>query len=136
VAVDDNKSRDGEVDEAPVTTLTKISRRGKKYKHKQSAIGGAGGIETMLRTSYQARLDMIALATTKANIMISLNGVLISLLLSAAYLINTMPMLILPIGPLLLTCTVAIVLRCWRPGPAVEAMNVRSKICATTGARC
>ena len=53
---------------------------------------------------------MIALATTKANIMISLNGVLISvLLLSAAYLINTMPMLIVPIGSLLLTCTVAII---------------------------
>ena len=88
----------------------------------------------MFRTSYQARLDMIALATTGANIMISLNGVLISVRLSAAYLINTMPMLIVPIGSLLLTCTVAIVLRCWRPGPAVESRSVGSKIRATIGA--
>ena len=93
-----------------LTTQTKTTRRNKKAKHKQSAIGGARGIETMFRTSYQAQLDMIALATTKSNIMISLNGVLISvLLLSAAYLINTMPMLVVPIGSLLLTCTVAIV---------------------------
>lgn len=106
--VDYDKNRDGEVDEATVTTQTQTTR--KKKKDKQSAIGSARGIETMFRTSYQAQLDMIALATTKSNIMISLNGVLISvLLLSAAYLINTMPMLIVPIGSLLLTCTVAIV---------------------------
>ena len=93
-----------------LTTQTKTTRKNKKDKAKRSAIGSARGIETMFRTSYQAQLDMIALATTKSNVMISLNGVLISvLLLSAAYLINTMPMLIVPIGSLLLTCTVAIV---------------------------
>lgn len=108
--VDYDKSRDGEVDEATTTTQTKNKRKHKKGKHKRSAIGSARGIETMFRTSYQAQLDMIALATTKSNIMISLNGVLISvLLLSAAYLINTMPMLVVPIGSLLLTCTVAVI---------------------------
>ena len=113
VVVDYDMSRDGEVDEATVATQTKNKKnkkKNKKGKDERSAIGGARGIETMFRTSYQAQLDMIALATTKSNIMISLNGVLISvLLLSAAYLINTMPMLIVPIGSLLLTCTVAIV---------------------------
>ena len=110
-AVDSDIGRDGEVDEATIITQAKKNKKKKKKdKHKQSAIGSARGIETMFRTSYQAQLDMIALATTKSNIMISLNGVLISvLLLSAAYLINTMPMLIVPIGSLLLTCTVAIV---------------------------
>ncbi|MGB5276871.1 MAG: hypothetical protein WBP02_06830, partial [Gammaproteobacteria bacterium] len=58
-----------------LTTQTQPTR--KKKKDKQSAIGSARGIETMFRTSYQAQLDMIALATTKSNIMISLNGVLI-----------------------------------------------------------
>ena len=112
--IDYDESRDSEVDETPVATQTKDKakdkKKNKKGKHKLSGIGSARGIETMFRTSYQAQLDMIALATTKSNIMISLNGVLISvLLLSAAYLINTMPMLIVPIGSLLLTCTVAIV---------------------------
>jgi hypothetical protein len=108
--VDYDKSRDDEVDDATVTTQSMDKKKHKKGKHKRSEIGSARGIETMFRTSYQAQLDMIALATTKSNIMISLNGVLISvLLLSAAYLINTMPMLIVPIGSLLLTCTVAIV---------------------------
>ncbi len=93
-----------------LTTQTKTTKKNKKGKHERSAVGGARGIETMFRTSYQAQLDMIALATTKSNIMISLNGVLISvLLLSAAYLINTLPMLIVPIGSLLLTSTVAII---------------------------
>ncbi len=111
VVVDYDMSRDGEVDEATVATQPKKNKKkNKKGKDERSEIGGARGIETMFRTSYQAQLDMIALATTKSNIMISLNGVLISvLLLSAAYLINTMPMLVVPIGSLLLTCTVAIV---------------------------
>lgn len=105
------KTADEEIDETTVATQTKDKKKKrKKDQEKRSAIGSARGIETMFRTSYQAQLDMIALATTKSNIMISLNGVLISvLLLSAAYLINTMPMLIVPIGSLLLTCTVAIV---------------------------
>ena len=97
----------GGIDEAGPA---KQSKKDKKTKKNALSIGSARGIETMFRTSYQAQLDMIALATTKSNIMISLNGVLISvLLLSAAYLINTMPMLVVPIASLLLTCTVAIV---------------------------
>ena len=105
------KTADDEIDETTVATQTKDKKKkSKKDQEKRSAIGSARGIETMFRTSYQAQLDMIALATTKSNIMISLNGVLISvLLLSAAYMVNTMPMLIVPIGSLLLTCTVAIV---------------------------
>lgn len=86
------------------------ARSEKAEKVKSAQIGSSRGIETMFRTSYQTQLDMINLATTKSNIMISLNGVLISMLLiSGAYLINSMPMLVVPMSSLLLTCTVAIV---------------------------
>lgn len=82
----------------------------KKRKEALAGVGGPRGIETLFRTSYQAQLDMIALAATKSNIMISLNGVLISVvLLSAAYLINFLPLLAVPIASLLVTCTLAIV---------------------------
>ncbi len=102
-------------------------KKEKKIKKANEDIGSARGIETMFRTSYQAQLDMIALATTKANIMISLNGVLISVLLvSSAYLINLVPMLVVPIASLLLTCTVAIVFAVLaaRPGSRREEHTI------------
>ena len=82
----------------------------KKDKSKPSQLGSARGIESMFRNSYRAQLDMIALAATKANIMFSLNGLLVSVLLvSGAYFLATEPMLIVPFTAFLLTCTVATV---------------------------
>ncbi|MFK7856662.1 MAG: Pycsar system effector family protein [Granulosicoccus sp.] len=73
-------------------------------------IGSARGIESMYRNSYRAQLDMIALAATKANIMISLNGLLVSmLLLSGAYFLTSDTLLLVPVALFLLTCTIAIV---------------------------
>lgn len=77
----------------------------------QSAVkvGSSRGVESMFRNSYRAQLDMIALAATKANIMISLNGLLISmLLLSGSYLLATDQLLLIPFALLLTTCTSAI----------------------------
>ena len=74
-----------------------------------SKVGSARGVESMFRNSYRAQLDMIALAATKANIMISLNGFLISmLLLSGSYLLTSDQLLLIPFFLLLLTCTSAI----------------------------
>lgn len=76
---------------------------------KASKVGSARGIESMFRNSYRAQLDMIALAATKANIMISLNGFLVSmLLLSGTYLLSSDQLLLIPFALLLLTCTTAI----------------------------
>lgn len=72
-------------------------------------VGSSRGVESMFRNSYRAQLDMIALAATKANIMISLNGLLISmLLLSGSYLLATDQLLLIPFALLLTTCTSAI----------------------------
>ena len=82
----------------------------KEKTAKVSQIGSPRGIESMFRNSYRAQLDMIALAATKANIMISLNGLLVSvLLISGAYFLGTEPMLIVPFAAFLVTCTVATV---------------------------
>ncbi|MFK8081001.1 MAG: Pycsar system effector family protein [Granulosicoccus sp.] len=87
----------------------------------QAKVGSARGIESMFRNSYRAQLDMIALAATKANIMISLNGFLVSmLLLSGTYLLSTDRLLLIPFALLLMTCTTAIFFAVLAARPAVN----------------
>jgi len=96
------------------------SKTGKKTD-KSSQLGTSRGIESMFRNSYRAQLDMIALAATKANIMISLNGLLVSILLiSGTYFLNIEPLLIVPLAAFLLTCTVAIVFAVLAARPAID----------------
>lgn len=86
-----------------------------------SKIGSARGIESMFRNSYRAQLDMIALAATKANIMISLNGLLVSmLLLSGAYFLGSDRLLLIPVTLFLLTCTTAIVFAVLAARPDID----------------
>lgn len=86
----------------------KINDAGKVIS-KAAKVGSARGIESMFRNSYRAQLDMIALAAMKANIMISLNGFLISmLLLSGSYLLASDTMLLIPFALFLTTGTTAI----------------------------
>ena len=86
-----------------------------KAKQKESRgkgtfdVGTSRGVESMLRNSYRTQLAMIALAARKANIMISVNGFLLSLLtLGSAYVLATEPLMLVPLGLFLLTCVTAI----------------------------
>ena len=84
-------------------------------------IGSSRGIESMFRSSYRAQLDMISLAATKANIMISLNGLLVSmLLLSGAYFLSADRLLLIPVAMLLMTSTIAIVFAVLSARPDVD----------------
>lgn len=88
---------------------------------KSSSMGTSRGIESMFRNSYRAQLDMLALAATKANIMISLNGLLVSILLvSGTYFLGVEPTLIVPLVAFLLTCTTAIVFAVLAARPAIN----------------
>ena len=81
---------------------------GKKRQKLEAAIGSRRGVETLFRNSYRAHLDLIALATTKANIMISINGLILSLLfVSEAFVMSAEPLLEIPTGIFLLTCFVS-----------------------------
>ncbi len=96
-------------------------KNGKKNGSKASSLGTHRGIESMFRNSYRAQLDMLALAATKANIMISLNGLLVSILLiSGAHFLSVEPMLVIPFASFLLTCTVAIVFAVLAARPIVH----------------
>jgi len=60
-------------------------------------MGSAKGVETMYRNAYRAELDLIALATTKSNIMISINGVIVSaLIISGGFIDVSNPLLLGP----------------------------------------
>jgi len=80
------------------------SRKKKKKKPIYSK-----AVETMFRNAYRAQLDLIALAATKANIMISLNGFIVSVLLVSGSLIyENSPEFIIPTAIFLLTSAASI----------------------------
>jgi hypothetical protein len=66
------------------------------------------GIETMYRSAYRTQLDLTNLADNKANIMISINGLILSVVLAAGgFVANLEPWLLVPVGALVLTCITA-----------------------------
>ena len=82
----------------------------KKKKKKKKKLGSSRGIETVFRTAYRAQLDLTALAATKANIMISLNGLILSVLtLSGPFVLVAEPMFTAPIAVFLTTCLTSII---------------------------
>lgn len=89
---------------------TEKDREKKKKKKdkdggKRASAGSARGVETMFRTSYRTHIDMSALADSKANIMISINGIIVSILLaSISPKIDANPWLLLPTTVLLVSC--------------------------------
>ena len=73
-------------------------------------LGSAKGVETMFRNAYRAELDIISLAAVKANIMISLNGFIISaLMISGAFIFASSPAFLLPASVFLITAATSIV---------------------------
>ena len=109
-----------------IVMLDSEKKKKKKSEKKKDSLetqsfGSSRGIESMFKNAYRAQLDMIALAATKANIMISLNGLLASVLIvSGAYFMFSEPLLLIPVATLLLTCTTAIVFAVLAARPQVD----------------
>jgi len=98
----------------PVKAKPADVAQGKKAKKKQKKnkkeLGSSRGIETMFRSAYRAQLDLTALAATKANIMISLNGLILSVLtLSGPFVLVAEPLFTAPIAVFLTTCLASII---------------------------
>ena len=73
-------------------------------------LGTAKAVETLFRNAFRAELDIIALAATKANIMISLNGFIISaLMISGAFIFASSPAFMLPAGMFMVTAAASII---------------------------
>lgn len=73
----------------------------------------------MFRNAVRAELDMIALAATKANIMISLNGFIISaLMISGAFLFNSSPVFLVTATIFMLSSAASIVFALFAASPS------------------
>ena len=76
------------------------------------------GISDMFRTSYRTHVELSAIADNKSNIMISINGIIISIILALiSPKIDSNPWLIWPTAVILLTCLTSLVysIRAARP---------------------
>lgn len=110
-------------DEAP---LQVDDKRKKKKKDKDNGkLGSSRGIETMFRTSYRTHLDLSQMADNKANIMISINGIIISIVIaSISPKIDSNPFLLMPTAALLLGCALSLVYAVLAARPRVTRQTV------------
>ena len=110
--------------------------KGKKKKKKDKNGGGGGdgkkkdkgterGVETMFRSSYRVNMDLSALADAKANIMISINGIIVSVLIaSISPKMDANPWLLLPTSVMLVGCLVSLVFAVLAARPRVQGERV------------
>jgi hypothetical protein len=80
------------------------------------------GIETMFRSAYRVQMDLTGLADNKANMMISINGIIISIIIAAvAPKLDTNPWLLLPTTLFLLGTLASIVFAILAARPRVSS---------------
>ncbi len=81
-----------------------------KEKNKIKEIGVSRGVETMYRTTYMTHINLSSIADNKANIMLSINAIITSIVVSTLvpkFIDN--PKLIIPTLLLLLVCLISII---------------------------
>jgi len=68
------------------------------------------GIETMFRSAYRVQMELTSLADNKANMMISINGIIISIIIAAvAPKLDSNPWLLLPTAVMLVGTMISII---------------------------
>jgi hypothetical protein len=88
-------------------------------------LGTKRGIETLFRSNYRVNMDLSALADAKANIMISINGLIVSILIaSIAPGIEKNPWLYLPTSLFLVGCLGSLVFAVLAARPRVQSAVV------------
>lgn len=85
------------------------------------------GISDMFRTSYRTHVDLSGIADNKSNMMISINGIIISIIIaSISPKIDSNPWLLVPTAILLLTCLLSMIyaVRAARPRVSNEKITL------------
>jgi len=100
-------------------------KKKKKKKKKETGLGSSRGIETMFRSTYRVHMDLTSLADSKANIMISINGLILSIILaSVAPKIDSNAWLLVPTMVVLLSCMAAIIFAVLAARPRVNSHRI------------
>lgn len=110
--LDPSLDETGGVPDLAVSVPADLTKKKKKKKGKKEdpKARTPRSVETMFRTSYRTHLDLSGLADNKANIMISINGIIMSILLASIYpRIMENRWLLLPTTVLLLGCMISMV---------------------------
>jgi hypothetical protein len=98
------------VEDARAERKAKQKEKKKKKDKEKDTLGTSRGVETMFRTSYRVHMDLSSLADTKANIMISINGLILPILLGAiSPKIDSNPWLLVPTSVLMIGCLISMV---------------------------
>ena len=84
-------------------------RAGKKKKEKEKEKSAARSTETLFRNAVRSNLDLTSIADNKANIMISVNGFILTVIVTAGgFVMQSNPALIYPFTLILLTAILSI----------------------------
>ena len=88
-------------------------------------LGSKRGVETLFRTSYRVNMDLTSLADAKANIMISINGLMISILIAQiASKVDANPWLYAPTSVFIVGCLVSIIFAILAARPRVQGRTI------------
>lgn len=110
IGTDPADKEDSVIEPAEIEAIQSDTPPKKKKRKSGDRLGSTRGIETMFRTSYRVHMELSSLADTKANIMISINGLIISIIIaSISPKIDTNPWLLIPTTVILLGCLVSII---------------------------
>lgn len=108
---------------AGVASVEDLARKDKEHKKDKVEMGKSTGkaylsdseigrgVETMYRTTYRTHINLSGMADSKANIMLSINAIVISVAIPQLFpRVESMPQILVPTLLLLLVCVTAMVL--------------------------
>ncbi|MBT8047281.1 MAG: hypothetical protein HKN57_12740 [Xanthomonadales bacterium] len=102
---------------------TQVKNLAHAAKHKKP--GTARGIETLFRSAYRVQMDLTGLADNKANMMISINGIIISIIIAAvAPKLDSNPWLLVPATVFLCGTLISIVYAILAARPRVSTTSI------------
>jgi hypothetical protein len=98
---------------------------GEAKEPKKNSPGTARGIETLFRSAYRVQMDLTGLADNKANMMISINGIIISIIIaSVAPKLDSNPWLLIPATVILTGTLVSIIFAIIAARPRVSSTHI------------
>ena len=118
-----------EIDPATTGAVQKATKKKKasekELKNAYDDLGTKRGVETMFRTAYRVNMDLSSLADAKANIMISINGLIISILIGGiSSKIDANNYLLYPATIFLIGCLASIIFAVLAARPRVQTTEV------------